>query len=102
MSDMLSEAEKLPDETIAAAQVAVANNDELREWMDASGYGNNAAIIRQFARNPHATVEENLAAASPVAAQAWAARGMLEGPAKVKADPTKQQSIGSYLLKGTK
>ena len=60
MADMLAEAEKLPDDTIAAAQAAVANNAELRDWMDETGHGNNAAIIRQFAKFPHNTVQENL------------------------------------------
>ena len=92
---MREHADKLSDETMAAAKSAVANNQPLKDFLNETGAGDHPDIIRRFAENPHTDPKENL---GPHFGERFAQKQRNPLGPKRKADMSPGQSLGSFLL----
>ncbi len=99
---------ELSDETIAAAQVAVKDNEDLRGFLREHKLENNPHIVRAFAENPNNSPQDNLAKLSPIWAEKYnTAQRAMKNPHPKRYDQTQVTGrFGSFLkgdhLKGSK
>ena len=91
---MREQAERLSEETVAAAKATVANDPVLKEFVNRTGAGDIPDVIRRFAENPHANPVDNLGPhfGAQFAREQWKPLG------PKPATPPPGQTLGSFLL----